>query len=29
EAGGMVSLAYQTIRVTDLEGLRRFGLSEL
>ncbi len=29
EAGGMVSLSYQTIRVTDLEGLRRFGLAEL
>jgi hypothetical protein len=25
----MVGLSYQTIRVTDLEALRRFGLSEL
>jgi CRP-like cAMP-binding protein len=29
EAGGMVRLSYQTIQVTDLDGLRRFGMSEL
>ncbi|WP_238263230.1 Crp/Fnr family transcriptional regulator [Cupriavidus pauculus] len=29
EAEGMVGLSYQTIRVTDLEALRRFGLSDL
>ena len=29
EAEGMVGLSYQTIRVTYLEALRRFGLSEL
>ncbi len=28
-AGGMVNLSYQSIRVTDLERLRHFGLSEL
>lgn len=27
--GGMIALSYQTIRVTDLERLRLFGLSEL
>ena len=26
---GMITLSYQTIRVTDLPGLRLFGLSEL
>lgn len=29
EAEGMVGLSYQTIRVADLEALRRFGMSEL
>lgn len=29
EAEGMVGLSYQSIRVTNLEGLRTFGLSEL